>query len=129
MARGEDRKAALIAELARARARIDGASSNVRAQLDVRARVQRTVSRNLWWWVGGAVLVGVVFAQLRPRTEKVYVDAKGGKVRGSKAATTGAAFAVAKLAFDLARPMLTKWVTGNVADYVRKKSGRESGRV
>jgi len=47
MARGEDRKAALIAELARARAQIGGAADGVRAQLDVGAKVQRAVSRNL----------------------------------------------------------------------------------
>jgi hypothetical protein len=127
MAQGEDRKAALIAELAGARTQISGTAGAVRAELDLGAKVRRSVSQHRWWWIGGAVFIGVVLAKLPARTRKVYVDAKGRKSQspGATAAQTGIALTVAKLAFDFAKPMIVKWATGRVTDYVRKKAGRD----
>jgi hypothetical protein len=127
MAQGEDRKAALIAELARARTQIGGAAGEVRARLDLGAKLRRSVSRNRWWWVGGAVVFGVVLSRVPARTKKVYVDANGGKSQspGAMVAQTGIALTVAKLAFDFAKPMMVKWATGRVTDYVRKRAGRD----
>ena len=128
MPRGEDRKAALIAELARTRAQIDGAASGVRARLDVGKKVRRTVTRYRWWLVGGAVLAGVILTLPR-RTRKLPVIAKSRKAEGATVAKTGLALAAAKFAFDFARPMIVKWASRQVADYVRNKYRRDSADV
>ena len=121
MAGDEDRKAALIAELARARGKIGGAADIVRAQLDVGARVKRAVSRNQWWWLGSAVFVGVLLAKLPARTKKVYVDEKGRKLPRSTAMTAGLLLGAAKIAFDLAKPALLKMATRRAEDFVRER--------
>jgi hypothetical protein len=128
MAGGENRKAALIAELARSRAQIDGAASEVRARLEVGPKVRRTVVRYRWWWIGGAVLTGLVIALPR-RTKKVYVNTKGRNAEGATVAKTGLALAAAKFAFDFARPMLVKWAGRQVADYLRQKYQRDPADV
>ena len=121
MAGNENRKAALIAELARARAQIGGATNAVRAQLDVGARVQRAVARRRWWWLGGAVLVGVLLAKLPARTKKIYVDEKGRKLPRANVVTTGLALGAAKIAFDLAKPMLLKMALRHAQDFVSER--------
>lgn len=121
MAGNEDRKAALIAELARARAEIGGAADTVRARLDLGSRVQRSVSRHRWWWLGGAVLAGVLLAKLPARTKKIHVSEKGMKGAQSTAITTGLLLGAVKVAFDLAKPALLKMVTRRATDFVRQR--------
>ena len=121
MAGNENRKAALIAELARARAQIGSAATGVHTHLDVGARVQRALSRRRWWWIGGVVCIGVLLARRPARTKKIYVNDKGGKVAAQTAVSTGLALTVAKIAFDLLKPVLFKMVLRRGEDYVRTR--------
>ena len=121
MAGNEDRKAALIAELARARAEIGGAADGVRAQLDVGARARRAVSRHQWWWLGGAVFAGVLLARLPARSRKIYVDEKGRKIPRGNAMTTGLLLGAAKIAFDVAKPMLLRIFMRRAEDFVSER--------
>lgn len=108
MAGRQDRKAELIAQLARARASLDRASAQVREAVDVPRKLRRSVANHLFIWLGGAALVGVVIAKLPRRTKKVLVDADGRRVATGNVAKTGLLFAAAKIAFDVARPALLK---------------------
>ena len=121
MAGNEDRKAALTAELARARAEIGGAADVVRARLDFGARARQSVSHHRWWWLGGAVLAGVLLAKLPARTKKIYVDEKGRKLPRSSAVTAGLLLGAVKIAFDLAKPSLLKMAARRAEDFVRER--------
>jgi hypothetical protein len=111
MAGREDRKAELIAALARARTSLDRSATNVREALDVPARVRRSFSNNFFTWLGGAALAGVVLAKLPARKRKVYVNADGKRIAKATVAKTGLLLAAMKIAFDLARPALVKVVS------------------
>ena len=124
MAGNEDRKAALIAELARARAEIGGAADGVRAHLDVGARVRRGVSRHQWWWLGGAVFAGVLLATLPARRKKFYMNEKGNRM-GESAMKTGLLLGAGKIVFDLAKPMLLRMAMRHARDFVGERWRRK----
>ena len=105
MAGREDRKAELIAELAGVRRRADRSFTAIGESLDVPARVRRSVSRNMFAWLGGAALLGVVIAKLRRPARKVYVDNAGKRV---KPPGGGVMAGTARLAFEALRPLLLK---------------------
>ncbi|MEQ1861024.1 MAG: hypothetical protein ABMA13_13900 [Chthoniobacteraceae bacterium] len=119
MARREDRKAELIDELAAARRRAERSGAAVRESLDVPARVRRAVSGNLFVWIGGAALLGVVLAKMPGRTRKVYVDGDGRRVKSS-VAKTGLLLATAKIAFDVARPLLFKIALERLQPFIER---------
>ncbi len=108
MAGSEDRKTDLIVALAQARMRIDHSAGRLRETLDVPAQIRRSVSRNMFAWLGGAALIGVVVAKLPRRTKKVFVDREGKRINAASVAKGGILLAAAKLAFDAARPLLLK---------------------
>jgi len=123
MAGNEDAKAELIARLARARAQLDRSGGEVRAALDVPARIRAGFQRHAWAWLGGAILAGVVIAKLPPRTRKVRVDVKGEPVAAKAAATTGLALAIGKIAFDLARPVLLRMAMEKLRPWIERRFG------
>jgi hypothetical protein len=114
MAGSEDRKAELIAELARARRQLDVSGKNVRHALDVPARVRSNFQKHALAWVGGAVLVGVLIAKLPRRSQKKpRDDGKNGAL--PKAGAAGLLVAGGKIAFDVLRPVLVKWLANRAA--------------
>jgi hypothetical protein len=111
MAGNEDRKAELIAQLARARQQLDASGKGFRRAIDVPARIRSNFQNHAFAWIGGALLAGVVIARIarRPRA------ASSGKAKGSnsslpKAGAAGLLVAGAKVAFDILRPLLVKWL-------------------
>lgn len=124
MAGREDRKAELIAQLSRARAGLDRASAQVREAVDVPRRLRRSVANNMFLWLGGAALVGVVIAKLPRRTQKVLVDAEGQRVDAGGVAKTGLLLAVAKIAFDVARPTLLKLAAEQLGPLLHRAAQR-----
>jgi hypothetical protein len=125
MAGNEDRKAELIAQLARARQQIDSSSSQVRRALDVPARVRGSFQKHAVLWIGGAVITGVVIAKFarRPRAG-LSARKKGGDAAVKKAGAAGLLLAGAKIAFDAFRPMLAKWLVSRATPYVEKMMTR-----
>lgn len=129
MAGREDRKAELVAQLARARASLDRSAAHVRDAVDIPRRIRRNVGQNLFVWLGGAALIGVVISKLPRRTKKVYVDADGKRIASSGVAKTGLLLAAAKVAFDFARPTLMKMAAERleplIHDFIQRRQNRE----
>jgi hypothetical protein len=122
----EPRKSELIAELALARRSISANVAGLRRDLDFVTRTKRSIRRNQFAWLGGSGLVGYVIAKLpaRTKTRKVLVDAQGKKAGAERTAVkAGLLVTLLKIAFDMARPVLTKWVTRRIADYAEQRFG------
>jgi hypothetical protein len=122
----DQRKAELTAELAQARRRISRDLGELRYALDFPQRAKDAVKRNPFAWVGGATLFGILLSKLPARRKKVLVTPKGEKVKASGAAQAGLLVTALKIAFDLSRPVLMKWATQRVAEYM--DSARNGGR-
>lgn len=117
MAQDHD-KAELIAELQRARA---AASANVqllRRDLDFPTRAKKAFKRSPLPWLGGAAVLGLIVARLPRKTKKVVtVFPKKEEAVVEKAGKAGLLLGALKIAFDVARPAILKWVTQQVSDY------------
>jgi hypothetical protein len=111
MAGNEDRKAELIARLARARQQLDSSGRNVRRALDVPARIRSSLRSHPAIWLGGGLLAGIVISQLlrRPRTTSAGKE-KGRHGALPKAGAAGLLVAAGKVVFDILRPVLVKWM-------------------
>ena len=120
------RKAELTAELARARARLSGSLDALRHDLDFPGRVKATVRKHPVTWIGGAALCGILLSILPGRRKKVVSNRDGPPVKLAGAGGTGLLLGALKIAFDLARPALTRWAAQRVADSMdgTKKNGR-----
>ena len=123
MAGREDRKAELILALTHARTKMDAAGGTLHHALDFRTRVGRSLAENKWFWLGGAAIAGVVLARLPGRTRKVKVDLGGKHVKAEDVAKTGAAVAVAKIVFDLVRPILLRVAMDKLRPWVEQRFG------
>jgi hypothetical protein len=111
MAGNEDRKAELIARLARARQQIDSSGKGVRHALDVPARIRSSFRNHSVAWLGGGLLAGIVIAQLLRRPRTVSASKKEGRNSAiPKAGAAGLLVAGGKIAFDILRPVLLKWL-------------------
>jgi hypothetical protein len=118
MAGNEDRKAELIARLARARQQLDSSGRNVRRAMDVPARIRSSLRSHPAIWLGGGLLAGVVISQLlrRPRTRTTSAGKeKSRKGALPKAGAAGLLVAGGKIAFDILRPLLVKWLVRRAA--------------
>jgi hypothetical protein len=117
----ESDKSDLIAQLAQARY---GVSANVRGlkrDLNVVRRIETAFQRHRIIWLAGAAMLGLLLARL-PGRKKVVVVPKLRKSRAEeKAVKAGLLVTVLKLAFDVSRPFLQKWVTRKVSDYARQR--------
>jgi len=118
MAGRENRKTELIAALATARSRMIRSSGGVRHGLEAPQRVQRSISKHLVWWAGGAVLLGVIVARWPRRPRKVVIERGKKEIDTGSVAKGGMALAAVKLAFDLTRPLLMKIVMQKVRPMV-----------
>lgn len=117
-------KAALIAELDVARAKIAQAGTSlreagedVRRKFDVSARAKESFEKNRPAWLSGAAIVGLLLSKLPARKATVFVAQASGTT-----GKLGAAWGVLKFAGGLAKPFLgdlaAKWLasrTGNTA--------------
>jgi hypothetical protein len=117
MAQDHD-KAELIAELQRSRA---AASANVqllRRDLDFSTRAKKAFKKSPLPWLGGAAVLGLIVARI-PRQKKkvVTVYPKKEEPAIEKAGKAGLVLGALKIAFDVARPAILKWVTQRVSDY------------
>ena len=112
----------MIAELDASRTMISAGMRSVRHDLDIVARVEDSFRRHGIAWLSGAALIGFVLAKLPPRTKKVVIDRKSRpKAGGEKALEAGLFVTLLKFAFDVARPVLTKWLTRRVVAYAGER--------
>ena len=110
-------KAALIAELASARARIASQWTGLRHDLDFPARAKRSFSIHPAPWIGGATFLGLLFGKQRPRTKKIEVTRKTKSESLEKAGKAGLLLGILKIVLDFVRPALTAWVTKRISEY------------
>lgn len=124
----DSRKSELIAELAHARHRVTEASRGVKREANFSRRLTASIMKKPAYWVGGAGLLGWIFARLPARTKKVVVDPQGKKVKAQKEVVKAGLFVtVLKLVFDLVRPALTKWVTQRATEYAQQYVNQRGG--
>ena len=125
MADGDDRKSALIAELAAQRERLSRHAESVKESVDVGARVRTSFAENRVAWLAGAALAGVALVRCFPRrTRKV----KGESTATKAAAGAGILLPVLKVAFDIARPALVSMLTARIADFAGRNESPRRGR-
>jgi hypothetical protein len=114
------RKTELIAELAHTRAQISESVHHLGHDLDFRTRARRAFARHPAIWIGIALLLGLFVSRLPFRRKKAAAAPRRKKDVEpvvEKAGIAGLALAGLKMAFDLARPALTAWVTRRVTEH------------
>ncbi len=116
MAQNHD-KAELIAELARARARLTDSTLALRRDLDFSTRARKAFKSSPLPWLGGAAVVGLAVSRLFGRSKKVVPVFPKKDQTLEKAGKAGLVLGALKIAFDFARPMLVKWATQRFSDY------------
>jgi hypothetical protein len=116
---GMSEKAALLAELAAARARLSETGSSLRRKLDVPARTRESFTRHRPAWLGGAALIGLLLSKLPARRRTVFVERATGKALGA-AGKLGLAWSAAKIAIDLAKPFLSEFAAKHLGEAARR---------
>jgi hypothetical protein len=113
-----ERKKELIAELEHSRAQMGDYVHLLGHDLDFRTRARRAFARHPAVWIGTALILGLVISRLPIRRKKAAADVPRKKVEPTieKAGVAGLALGVLKVAFDIARPALTSWVTRRFAE-------------
>lgn len=123
----DDDRAALIAELEAARAKIAKAGTslreageNVRRKFDVSARAKESFKKHKPAWLGGAAIFGLLLSKLPARKAPVSVAQASGAT-----GKLGAAWGLLKFAGGLAKPFLgdlaAKWLAARMGPTVPPK--------
>lgn len=119
-------KAELIADVARSRTAILRDTAAVRAELDIAARIQRSVRSRPFAWLGGAAALGYIFAGPKTRTKTVtkYVRGKAGepgrKPEKKPRGFFGVLLSLFKLALPLLRPALSAYAAKRFGDFAQR---------
>lgn len=119
MADGDDRKSALIAQLAAQRASLSRHAGAVRESLDVGKRIKSSFTAHRVVWLAGAVFAGLALARSRPGKSGRSRPASGSVPNALRA---GFAMGVVKLIFNLMRPTLISMLTARIADFAANRS-------
>lgn len=124
MADGDDRKSALIAQLAAQRSRLSRHAHGLQESLDVGRRVKARFIENRTGWLVGAAFAGILLARLRSgRSAK----SPAGSAPVQMAARAAFAWPLVKLLFDLARPALVSLFTARIADFATGRNAPRRG--
>jgi len=119
-------KAELLAAVARSRAAIRRDSSAVRAELDVAAKIQKSVRSRPFAWLGGAAAIGFLLAGPKTRTKtvtKIVRGQPGEPARDTKKKPRGffgLLLSLFKLAIPLVRPALSAYAAKRFGDFAQK---------
>ena len=120
----DPRKSELIAELALARREVSANLGGLKRDLNVVRRIETAFQRHRVVWLAGASILGFLLAKLPARSRKVVVKPRFQKPAAEeKVVKAGILVTVLKIAFDIARPALTKWVRRRVAAYADQRFG------
>ena len=117
-------KHAIVAKLAAARARLSATGDALHRSLDVAARAKESFRRHRPVWLGGAAIVGFLLSKLPSRKNTIIVERTTGKVLGA-AGRLGAIFSMAKFAISFARPLLSDFAGGSIAEILRRFQNRD----
>ena len=92
-------------------------------------RIETAFRRHRIVWLGGAALLGLLVARLPARRRKVIMHPKS-RMAGAeeKVVKAGLLVTALKIAFDLSRPLLTKWLTKKVSAYAEQRFGSGAAR-
>ena len=124
----DERKAELIAELARSRAHISQNAGELRHDLDVATHLRRSFARHPAVWIGAAAVVGLIITRPFGRKKNAAPSRSSRKdpePEIEKVGRAGLFLAGLKFAFDIARPVLIPWATRRFAEYFAE--GKTSG--
>ena len=124
MADGNDRKSALIAQLAAQRTRLSRHAQCVQVSLDVGGRIKASFAGNRVVWLAGAAFAGLALARFRIR-KPAKSPTDGARLR--TAARAGFAWPAVKLVLDLARPALVSLLTARIADFAAGHATQRRG--
>lgn len=124
----ESRKSELINELALSRETIATSFHGLRRDLNVKRRMERSISQNKLAWAGGASAVGFALAKLtgRRKAPSGKGTVRRAKDSDKKVVEAGLLITALKIAFDLLRPALTKWLTRWVTEYAAQRFASKS---
>jgi len=122
-----DDKAALVARLDKARSRIAANSRELADDLNVPAKLKKSLQNHRGIWITAAALVGLVIVKIPPRTKKVVVDRKGKRQKEiEKVEKAGLFMGAAKIAFDLAKPLLIRLGKNLVLQAIERRRAKQS---
>lgn len=119
-------KADLLAAVALGRAAIRRDVSDVRAELDLAAKIQNSVRSRPFAWLGGAAAIGYLLAGPKTRTRTVtkIVRVKSGEParepKHKALGLLGMLLSIFKLAIPLARPALSAYAAKRFGDFAQK---------
>jgi hypothetical protein len=125
MADIDDRKAALIRELAARRARLTDITLALRGELDLSRKLRANIRRSPLAWLGGAIAAGLVATRFWKK-KSPPMRAKHEPPRTERGVKAAAAIAALKLAFDLVRPALLNIAGNRLNEAVGRWAGRGS---
>ncbi|MFA7344001.1 MAG: hypothetical protein WC003_06830 [Terrimicrobiaceae bacterium] len=119
-------KAELLADLARSRAAVLRDTAAVRAELDLAAKIQKSVRSRPLAWLGGAAALGYFFVGPKTRTKTVTkpVRGKSGEpVRPPEKKPRGifrVLLSLLKFSLPLVRPALTAYAAKRFGDVAQR---------
>jgi hypothetical protein len=117
-------------EVAHSRDRLGRDLSGLRYELDFPLKFRKSFQRQTALWIGAAIVVGVMFAVMPARTQKVRVHAKAkSKGEHQKEGILGAGLALGalKLVATMLKPTITAFVAKKMSGYVAD-AGPRRGR-
>ena len=127
MAKLDDGKAALIAQLDRARGEIAVHNRGAMAHADVGGKLRVGFTRHRGAWLGIASLFGLLMAKLPARTKKVLVGRGRGGQQLASAGKAGIFLGALKLGLDILKPLLIAWATkrmGTIASVAKRTESK-----
>jgi hypothetical protein len=130
----DSEKAALLAEIAAARARLTAAAGDLRAagedvkrSLDVPSRVGDSYRKHRPAWLGSAALFGLILSKLPARKKTVYVDRESGEPLGT-GARGGLTWSTVKILAGLAKPLLSEFAGARISEWAAQQIHKRNGR-
>lgn len=121
------RKDEILAEIARSREAIARDCAGVRAEVDLAAKVRRSVRTHPLAWLGGAGALGFLFAGPRRRTIVKHVEARpkkrggGTETRVSRGPAWWATLlALVKFLLPFVRPALSAYAARRLGEFAEK---------
>jgi hypothetical protein len=128
-----DDKAAILAEIAAARARLNAAASelhavgeSVKSKLDVPTRVGESYRKHRPAWLGGAALFGLILSKLPSRKKTVYVDRESAE-GVAKVARAGFAWGAVKMLVGLAKPLVSDIAMTRFSEWAARQAQKRNG--
>ena len=121
-----DDKAALIARLDKARSRIAANGYELADDLNVPAKLKKSLQNHRGIWIAATAVVGLVLVKIPARTKKVFVDRKGRPQKDlEKVEKAGLLVGAAKIAFDLAKPLLIRFGKALVLQAIERRRAKQ----